>query len=99
MVPFAPLPGPVGYDDVAAALNDRYFRPEGADRNIANTEYLRAIARCGHDGPVETGEVRGVVRDRPGEPGSAVRPVDRKKMLRPQLHLATGPAVKKLVGP
>jgi hypothetical protein len=34
--------------------------------------------RCRHDGPIEAGEVSGVVGDRPVEPGSAVGRVDRQ---------------------
>ena len=88
LIAFPPLPAPVADYDVAATLNDGYFRPERADRDIANAaEHLRAIGRCRYNGPVEAGDIRGVVRDRPGEPGPAICPVDRQQVARQQLDL------------
>jgi len=68
--------------------------PKEPSATSQKTECVRAIGRARHDGPIEAWDIGCVVRNRPGETGPTVSPVDRKEKARPKFDLPLCTAIK-----
>jgi hypothetical protein len=86
---------PIRDDDAAASFEDGGLRPECTDGDVTDAaECFRAIGGGSHDDSVKERDIRRLISHRPGEAGSAVCPVYRQQVMRPQLDFSASTAIK-----